>query len=308
MKELLVTILLISSALLSAITITDAQGQTREFKYAELSSLAPWEEFQTIRSKDGETKTDTWQGVRFDHWLQTLAPTPFRVIRFESDDRYMVSLSKAEFDTLACWLVFAQNGKTFPDEVMRIIFPALRDMKWVRGLNRVVLEDFDPLQMPKLFEFLDERLGSATLVEDPAPFVNINAYYFADLLPFSAREDTLGAILYSADGMKLVLEYPRHLQGAVLEPTDDGFNLKSPVIPGGMWLKNIVYIQLGDFALIHPGNLDALIALNRVLDWKLGPDVYFIVQKEAGSEKITLNDILAQPGLLDGALSFELVP
>ncbi len=308
MKKTIMAFILASASLLGAITITDSQGQAREYSYAELASYAQLEDLTTVREKDGETRTDTWQGFRFDHWLKANLDMPFKVIRFESDDRYMVSLSRAEFESLACWLVFAQNEKTFPDEGLRIIFPDLRDMKWVRDLDRVVLEDFDPLRMPRRFEFLDARLDSAALVEDPAPFINLKGYYFADLLPLSAREDTLGSILYSADGMKLALEYPRHLDGAILEPTDDGFNLKSPAIPGGMWLKNIVYIQLGDFALIHPGNLDALIALNRVLDWKLGPDVYFIVHKEDGAQNISLNDILAEPGLLDNALSFELVP
>ncbi len=307
MKNLLLSLISGAITMLGAITVTDTKGFTRSFDYAVLASQ-PQEEFTTIREKDGETRTDTWQGIRFDIWLKANLDKPFKVIRLESADRYMVSFSQAEFDTLASWLVFAQNGKTLPEDGLRVIFPSLRDMKWVRGLERVVLEDFDPLGMPSRFELLDARLESAALVENPAPFINLRGYYFADLLPLSARQDSVSAILYSADGMKLSLEYPRHLEGAILELTDEGLNLKSPAIPGGMWLKNIVFIQLGDFALIHPGNLEALIALNRVLDWKLGPDVHFVVQKEGGAQKITLNDALASPELLDGALSFELVP
>lgn len=307
MKKLLLFLILSSVAWLGSVTVTGPQGFSQTFSYQELASL-PRQEVTTIRVKDEETKTDTWQGIRFDHWLRANLEQPFKIIRLESADRYLVSFSLAKFDTLASWLVFAQNGKTFPDEGLRVIFPSLRDMKWVRDLDRVVLEDFDPLGMPSRFEFLDQRLDSSALQKDPAPFINMNGYYFADLLPLSARKDTMGVILYSADGMKLTLEYPRHLENAVIEPTDDGFNLKSPAIPGGMWLKNIVYIQLGDFALIHPGNLNALIALNRVLDWKLGPDVYFVVHKEDKAENFTLNDVLASPALLDGATSFELFP
>lgn len=307
MKKTLLCLVACSAAALSAITVTDTHGLSQSFSYQELAAI-PRQEISTVREKDGESRTDTWQGFRFDHWLNTNLDLPFKIVRLESADRYMVSFSRAEFDTLASWLVFSQNGKTFPDEGLRVIFPSLRDMKWVRDLERVVLEDFDPLRMPSRFEFLDDRLGSAALVENPAPFINTQGYYFADLLPLSARGDTLGAILYSADGMKLALEYPRHLEGAILEPTDDGFNLKSPAIPGGMWLKNIIYIQLGDFALLEPGNLDALVALNRVLDWQLGPDVHFIVRKEDEAYQISLNDILADPALLEDALFFELVP
>ena len=294
-------------SLLAGITVTDPQGVSRTYSYETLAAL-PRMEFQTVREKDGEIRRDAWQGFRFDAWLKANACEAYKVIRFESADRYMVSFSKTEFDTLACWLTFSQNGETFPEQSLRLIFPGLRDMKWVRGLDRVVLENFDPLKMPTKFEFLDQRLKEETLLQDPPPFVNTKGYYFADLLPLSARGDTCSVVLYSADGMKLALEYPKHLEGAILEATDEGFNLKSPRIPGGMWLKNIIYIQIGDFALIHTGNLDALIALNRIMDWKLSPDVHFVVHKSDGDLKIPLNDLLAKPELLADVQSFELIP
>lgn len=300
-------ILLFSISFLGAITVTDSQGVSSSFTYEELAEI-PRQEFTTTRVKDGETRSDTWQGFRFDNWLEQFVDKPFSVIRFESPDRYMVSLSKAEFDTLACWLVFASSEEVFPEGSMRVIFPALRDMKWVRDLDRVVLEDFDPLKMPVRFEFLDERLKQETLLDDPAPFTNTKGYYFADLLPLSSRAESFNVVLYSQDGMKLSLEYPLHLEGAILEATDDGLNLKSPQIPGGMWLKNIIYIQIDEFALIHTGNLDALIALNRIMDWKLSPEVHFILHKSGVKEKIPLNDLLAHPELLAEVESFELIP
>jgi hypothetical protein len=307
MKNYIFLLLLLSASLLGAITVTDPQGATRTFSYKELSAV-PRENFTTVREKDGESRKDIWSGFRFDHWLKANLDTPFKIIRFESDDRYMVSLSKAEFDTLVCWLALEQNGKTMPEDELRLIFPDLRDQKWVRGLARIILEDFDPLKMPARFEFLDQRLKSETLIEDPAPFINTQGYYFADLLPLSARKDTVAVVLYSADGMKLALEYPLHLEGAILEATDDGFNLKSPRVPGGMWLKKIIYVQIGDFALIHTGNLDALIALNRIMDWKLSPDVRFVVKRDGTEESIPLNELLADPDKLAGVTSFELVP
>lgn len=305
--KLFCTIILLSSCILGALTITDTQGKSTEIKYQELAAL-PRQEFTTVREKDGETRRDTWQGIRFDQWLKKHVSAPFSVIRFESADRYLVNLSRAEWDTLACWLVFGADGKDFPEQAMRIIFPALRDMKWVRDVSRVVLEDFDPLKLPLRFEFLDERLKETSLQEDPAPFVDTKGYYFKDLLPLSARNDTCAVVLYSQDGMKLALEYPLHLEGAILEVSDDGFNLKSPSIPGGMWLKNIIYIQMNDFALIDTQNIDALIALNRVLDWKLSPDVKFVVQREGKQLAYPLAEILSQPDLLRGVKSFQLAP
>lgn len=313
MKPTLILLMLLNS-LLGAVTLTDVQGTTTRYDYAYLASL-PRVEVETIREKDGESRNDSWSGFRFDEWLNRVVGKPFEVIRFESDDRYMVSFSKVEFAAQPCWLVFSQNGKTFADNSLRLIFPGLRDMKWVRGLERIVLEDFNPLQLPKRFEFLEERLKEETQRQDPAPFVDIRGYYFADLLPLSARQDTVNAVFYSADGMKLALEYPKHLEGAIIEFGDDGFNLKSPQIPGGMWLKNIVYIQIGDTALISSANLDALIALNRIMDWKLSPDVHFLIHKKTGASRdqeeplnLSLNELLANPEYLADIDSFELVP
>lgn len=292
---------------LNALTVCDTHGWASEFTYAELSSLAT-DSLATIRSKDGETRRDIWRGFRFDSWLKDILGQPYKIIRFESADRYLVSFSRAEFDTLAAWLAFAQNGETLPEDGLRLIFPALRDQKWIRGLERVVLEDLGPLGLPASFGFLEERLRESPLLQNPEPFTNLNGYYFEALLPVSARGDTFSVIFYSGDGMKLELEYPVHLAGAVIEASDDGFSLKSPRIPGGMWLKDIIYIQFGDTALIKTGHLDALIALNRLLDWQLGPDVSFVVRRGGESASVPLIDVLERPELLLGIESFELQP
>lgn len=302
-----VSLAILCASFLAALTIVDPGGVSHQLDPEALAS-EPRQEFETLRDKDGTARLDIWQGFRLDALLKEMIEQPYTVVRFESEDNYMVNLSKAEFDTLACWLVFSSNGEDFPNDGSRVIFPELRDMKWVWNPQRIVFEDFDPLGMPASFEFLDEHLKEENLLEDPAPFTNTKGYYFADLLPKTSRDEACSVVLYSADGMKLSLEYPRHLEGAILEATDDGLNLKSPQIPGGMWLKDIVYIQIDDFALIHTGNLDALIALNRVMDWQLSPDVHFIVHTSQGQRKIPLNDLLAKPELLVGVRSFELVP
>ncbi|MGC9361296.1 MAG: hypothetical protein ACP5F3_00030 [Candidatus Syntrophosphaera sp.] len=308
MKHIIITSLaLFCASLLGALTIVDPEGISHTFDPEALAS-EPRQEFETLRDKDGTARLDTWEGFRLDALLKEMIEQPYTVVRFESEDNYMVNLSQAEFDTLACWLVFSRDGEAFPDKGSRVIFPTLRDMKWVWNPQRIVFEDFDPLGMPASFEFLDERLKEENLLEDPAPFTNTRGYYFADLLPKTSRDEACFVVLYSADGMKLSLEYPRHLEGAILEATDDGLNLKSSQIPGGMWLKGIIYIQIDDFALIHTGNLDALIALNRVMDWQLSPDVHFIVHTPRGESRIPLNDLLAKPELLSGVRYFELVP
>ena len=207
----------VTISILSAIIITGPQGDSLIYSYTELAKI-PRETFTTTRVKSGEIQEDIWTGFRFNHWFNDNIKIPYKIIRFESADNYMVSLSKAEFDSLECWLAFTQNGQVLPENGIRLIFPQLRDMKWIRGLNRVVLEDFSPLKLPARFEFLDKRLKQETLIENPPPFSDTKGYYFADLLPLSARNDTHSVVLYSSDGIKCSLEYPRHLKDGIIEP------------------------------------------------------------------------------------------
>ena len=307
MKKIFILLPFLFISILSALVITSPQGDSITYSFEELAKI-PRETFTTTRVKAGEVQEDVWTGFRFNQWFNDNTQIPYKIIRFESADNYMVSFSKAEFDSLDCWLVFTQNGEPLPENGIRLIFPQLRDMKWIRGLNRVVLEDFSPLKLPARFEFLDKRLKQETLIENPLPFTDTKGYYFADLLPLSARADTHSVILYSSDGIKCSLEYPRHLDGAIIELTDYGFNLKSPRIPDGMWLKDVIYLQIDDWALIKSENLDALITLNRIMDWKLSPDVQFIVNIGGKEEKIPLSDVLAHPEKLANISSFELIP
>jgi hypothetical protein len=68
--------------------------------------------------------------------------------------------------------------------------------------------------------------------------------------------------------LKSRLEYPRHLKGAVLETAkDEAINLKSPSIPAGMWLKDVVFMQCGPYALIRQDFIYQLPSLGKSLGW-----------------------------------------
>jgi hypothetical protein len=75
-----------------------------------------------------------------------------------------------------------------------------------------------------------------------------------------------------------------------------------------MWLKNIIFIQMSDLALIDIENIDALIALNRVLDWQLSPDVMFVVEQGGTTREYPLVEILSEPELLKDVTTFSLTP
>ncbi|MDZ4121354.1 MAG: hypothetical protein U1C33_02970, partial [Candidatus Cloacimonadaceae bacterium] len=240
MKKLLFIFLILMAGKLMCIQIIHDKALITQYSYEFFSNI-PRENLTTEVEKKGQTVKNEWKGFRFDKWLLDNGYKEFRHIRFESDDRYMVTLTRYEFEQNECWLVFEQNGTWLDEDNFRLVFPGLRQNFWITGLNRVVLENFEPLQMPKTFALYSRELAKLKLKTDPKPFVDLKAYSFDDLMKNLGMSQA-NIVIYSTDGLKLRLEYPKHLSGAVLEPGQDQIlNLKSPQIPGGMWLNDICF-------------------------------------------------------------------
>lgn len=289
--------------MLHSLTIINPEGISRELSYEELSAL-PRQDFETISLKD--QSRSLWQGIRLDNWLRDNGYTDFSRIRFEADDRYMSSLESGEYDSLACWLAFSREGKPFADKSMRLIIPGTREMKWVSNLARVILEGALPIVVPHSFMLIDRYLQDFELHRDPAPFVDIEGWFFREFLPEEMLNSGGDLYLLSRDGISSNLSYPKHLQDAVLELRDGGYHMKSPQIPGGMWLRDVVFLQMGEYALIHKEHLTLLVELSKKLDWKLGENSKWKLVKEQKSEIIPFSALFEQKP--DSYDYFELMP
>lgn len=305
-KYICLLILLEVIVFLTALEIIDSKGISHIYDNAELYKLET-QELKTTREKDGIVRLNNWQGFRFDIWLKQQKLGDFATIRFESSDRYLVTLEKSEFDSLESYIVIAQDGIPFEEYMLRLIFPTLREMQWIKGLDRVVLESFHPLIRPTRFFLLQDTLKKYTLQKDLKPFVNIEGYYLSDVLMDLSPAEEKKVILYSRDGLKQSLTYPLHLQGAVLEKTpEDLYNLKSPQIPGGMWMKDLVYLQCDNYALISEDSINQLIRLAKILHWETTPEMQFRIVYKDSEEIMNFTDALAEPQVFRGALYFEI--
>jgi hypothetical protein len=293
---------------LAALIITDNQGISHEYSYEQFFKI-PAQEFSTSKEVDGETVINTWKGIRFDTWLKEQNLGDFAVIKFLSGDRYEVKFNKAEWDTLTCFLAHTGEGNIFPNEQLRIIFPHLRSMYWVRDVKRISLEHYKEIPIPVKFYSLAEFLSKQELVQDPKPFVKMKGYRFDDFVGKLSDLPIKDVVIYSRDGLIQTLVYPSQLAGAVLELTEEGtYNVKSPQIPGGMWMKNISYIQVDYQALIDTYNASVLVPLAKALQWQLSPNVKLNMHFPRATEVMELGDVLAEPMLLNDTLYFELVP
>jgi len=308
-RQVLILMLLCGIFPLSALLIVDSKGEIHEYPYDLFFKLQA-QEFHTSKELDKETVINTWKGIRFDSWLKEQKLGDFALIRFKSGDRYEVSFNKAEWDTLTCYLAYSAEGKIFPKEQLRIIFPHLRSMHWVRDVQQISLENAKELPMPVRFISWHDFFSSQKLLKDPNPFKNIEGYpldsFIADLSDAPVKD----VVLYSSDGLIQNLSYPSQLGGAVLERAANGsFHLKSPQIPGGMWMKDLVYLQVDHLAIINTNASAALIPLAKTLNWQINPEstvnLYYSNDME---DELILGDALAEPMVFDGTRYFSIKP
>ncbi|HNX03073.1 MAG TPA: hypothetical protein PLE33_05360 [Candidatus Cloacimonas sp.] len=305
-KDLCLLIILGVILTLSSLEIIDTKGISHYYDNAELYKKE-MQEIKTTREKDGTVRLNTWQGFRFDIWLKQQKLGDFATIRLESSDRYQVTLEKAEFDSLESYIVTGQDGVPFEENMLRLIFPALREMQWIKGLERVVLENFQPLIRPRRFYLMQEALKKYPLQQDPKPFVKTQGWFLSDILMDLSEAEEKQVILYSRDGLKQHLTYPLHLEGAILEKTAEGhYNLKSPQIPGGMWMKDVIYLQCDNYALISDDAINQFIPLAKTLHWETTQEMQFRIVFEDGEEVMNFTDALAEPQVFKGALFIEL--
>lgn len=308
MKYCILTMIIALISPLAALIITDSQGVSHEYPYDHFFKIQP-KEFQTSKELDGETVINTWQGIRFDTWLKEQKLGDFAVIKFMSGDRYEVKFNRAEWDTLTCYLAHTGEGEIFPKEQLRVIFPHLRSMHWVRDVERVSLEHYKEIAIPVKFLPLADFFATQKLMENPKPFVRMNGYRFDDFVVELSDLPIKDVVIYSRDGLIQTLSYPGQLAGAVLERTEEGaLNLKSPQIPGGMWMKDISYLQVDYQALIDTDNASVLIPVAKALQWKLSPNLKLNMHYPRETEVMELGDVLAEPMLLENLQYFELVP
>jgi hypothetical protein len=308
MKHTLLIFLLILAAGLPALVVVDTQCISHEYAYETFFKIRP-AEFSTSREKDGVVNTQNWTGIRFDKWLAEQRLGDFARIKFLSKDRYEVSFSKVEWDSLTCWLSYAEGGQTFPNQQFRMIFPYLREMHWVRDVQRVVLENEKDIPIPIRLISFDRFFQDQVLINDPKPFKRLQGYSLDLFLGSLSEKPIKDIVLYSADGLIQNLIYPSQLSGAVLELSEDGkYHLKSPQIPGGMWMKDIVYLQCDSMALISMKHISKIIPIAKTLAWELSPEVQIALINGSSREEITLGDALSEPMLLESADYLELLP
>lgn len=301
-RILLGMIILASSAAMFSLEVYNPGGEMVSYDWDALRQHQ-LEDFETHRERNEVIVTDSWQGINLQKWLQENKHTAFKSLRFESTDNYMVRISRAEYDSLRGYIALKRDGKWLESRDIRVIFPDLREMYWIRKVDKILLEEYKPAPSPQQIYVWDAVKLKLELKTKTIYQQEVSGYLFEDVLKDFLQAVEGPIVLYARDGLKNNLDYPQHLKDALLEVGEDGsLNLRSPVLPAGMWLRDIVYLQCGSVAVIRYDFIYMLPALYNALGWsdKTPADTVFRVsdqREEVLLEKLYLPD--AQPFTTD---------
>ncbi len=288
MKIIITGIILIVSSMLFTIELIDA-GRLINIDRAKLDSYEKVE-IITHRNKDGEEKNDNWIGVKLTDILDEFDITNYDKLCFISSDDYLVRVSKEDILNNKSILALVRNGKPIKDENIRLVIPAIRDMFWIQDISIIKTETITDTPFPHTIYFAELVLNKTQIRDELPPFVKVTGYTFPEIMsqafPFLKDE----VLVVGKDGVKHSLDYDKYLKNAVLIEHDNSYDLKSPDMPAGMWIKDLAYVQIFDVAVIFQNHFTSLTDVNNILNWTSFPDEVILhfnekTEKQNSNEK-----------------------
>ena len=224
--------------------------------------------FETVREKDGETKKDTWEGITVQSILAELNIEEYDELKFTSDDNYMVRIKKADILKHDPILAFKRNGEKLLPEKIRLVIPGMRDMFWIQGVEQIETLNSNKMQFPHTLYIAENIFSKTNLQTKLEPFIDVSGYHFPQLIEdvFPLMQEEI--LLMGKDGVQHLLDYQKYLKNDVLVANEGTFNLQSPDMPAGMWVKNIAYVQQFDRAIFFISHFLDLNQIAQLLDWQ----------------------------------------
>ncbi|HHE37935.1 MAG TPA: hypothetical protein ENL20_05110 [Candidatus Cloacimonetes bacterium] len=242
-------------------------------------------EITTTREKNDKIKIDIWSGVDLISLLKVNEINDFAQLKFISDDNYLVRLKKKEILQTKPIIALQRNGNDLQINEIRLVVPEMRDMFWIRNLKTIEVELLQEAIFPNTIFLAENNLEKKQIRKDPEPFVDVSGYFFNDLIenifPFLDGE----FLIVGRDGVQHNLDYQTYLEKASLIFEDGKYDLKSPSMPAGMWIKEIAYIQLFDRGILFMEPFENWKQIKELLKWNNVPDEFYLFSENEKQEK-----------------------
>ncbi len=288
MKIKIVGIIMLLSAVLFSIEVEDAD-RVINIDRAKLESYEKVE-LTTHRNKDGEEKNDDWIGIRLTDILHEYDISNYDKLCFISSDNYLVRVSRDDILNNKSILALVRNGKTLDDKHIRLVIPEIRDMFWIQDISIIRTESISDIPFPHTIYFAEPIILNTQIRDELPPFVKEIGYTFSEIVSeaFPFLKDEI--LIVGNDGVKHSLDYDKYLKNAVLIKIGDSFDLKSPDMPAGMWIKDLAYVQLFDVAVVFKHHFASLSEVNGLLNWDNFPNEVILhfgknAEKQRSNEK-----------------------
>jgi hypothetical protein len=269
MKIKFIVIFLLLVISLSSFTLIDGTKK-HKVDLPELQSFLQKVK-QTHREKNGKVKDEIWEGVDLIELLHEYQISNFDQLRFSSEDNYQVRLTKQEIEEYQPILALWKNDEKLSEDKIRLIVPQIRDMFWIQGIAEIATEKSNEMPLPHTLFTAESITKNMKLISDPDPFKDVQGLFFIKLVEnvFPVLQGDF--FLLSADGVSHKLDIDKYLKNAVLIFDDGKYNLQSPDMPGGMWIKNLAYIQLFDRVIFFKDQFFNWHDLAKLAGWKKIP-------------------------------------
>ena len=264
MKKIILFLVLIIFIQLNSITIVHKNNEydLKNFEQFELI------EIQTSREKKSEKIIENWQGIALIQILDKFNIKDYRELKFLSSDKYLIRLQKEDIINFNPIIAIFRNGRKLPEDKLRLIVPEMRDMFWIQNLERIEAVINTDTSMPQTIFVAENILKNKPLRNNLKPFINVIGFRFNDLVQgiFPILQNEF--LLISKDGIRHKLDYETYLRDAVLVLEDGNYDLKSPAMPAGMWIKNLSYIQNDERAILFIQKFGSWTEIQKILDWQ----------------------------------------
>ena len=276
MKKIIVFLVLSICLNLSSITIIHQNNEFKIKNFEQFESV----EIQTFREKKSKKIIENWQGIALIQILNKFQIEDYQELKFFSDDNYLIRLKRKDIINFNPIIAIWRNGEKFSEDKLRLIVPEMRDMFWIQNLERIEVVINTETIMPQTIFIAENILKNKPLRTNLKPFINVIGFKFIDLVQdvFPILQNEF--LLTGKDGIRHKLDYETYLKDAVLVLEEGNYDLKSPAMPAGMWIKNLSYIQNNDRAILFIQNFESWTEINKILDWQNLPEKIQITTEE----------------------------
>jgi len=287
MKPILTLIILWSIIMsLHTLQITSSSGETHILTEADTAQFEIVN-VTTIREKDNVVREEHWRGIHLTDIMQKYGIAPTSALEFMATDNYLINLKSEEIATYNPIIAIERNDERLTNKQYRLLAKDMPDMLWISNIASVKPFQETQQALPKKIYTHTTILQQIRLNADPKPFVDAKGYSVFDIINLLAPTTNTNIRLMAKDGIEQMLPAGEYFKGAYLMVADGAYNIQAPDMPVGMWLKDVMLIEINGNIIFFYQNVEyatnteyiKFIDLLKQKDWE--------AKTETGVKKIT---------------------